>query len=79
MRANLFHIVVPLTTVWFVVLVVLLFRTAGLREHHQLVWLWTSAAGTFLGGLGLAVYSRQRSATRRGRRSAQRLALDADG
>jgi len=72
-RANVFHLVVPVTCVWFVALVVLLFDVSGLRAHGQLIWLWTAAAGTFLGVLGLSVYSWQRSASRRGVKSAQRM------
>jgi hypothetical protein len=75
-KANLFHIVLPLTALWFVALLVLLFQISGLREHHHLLWLWTAAAGTFLGGLGLSIYAWQRSAARRGHRSAQQMALD---
>ena len=75
-KSSLFHIVVPLTGVWFVGLLVLVFQISGLRAHDHLIWLWTAAAGTFLGGLGLAVYGWQRSAARRGRRSAQQMALD---
>jgi hypothetical protein len=74
-NSNLFHIVVPATGVWFVGLVVLLVRVSALRADHHLIWLWTAAAGTFLGGLGLGVYGWQRSAARRGRRSAQQMAL----
>jgi hypothetical protein len=72
-NANVFHIVVPVTVVWFVGLVILLFDVAGLRADGHLIWLWTAAAGTFLGGLGLSVYSWQRSASRRGVKSAQRM------
>ena len=72
-KANVFHIVVPVTVIWFAVLVVLLFDVAGLRADGHLIWLWTAAAGTFLGGLGLSVYSWQRSASRRGVKSAQRM------
>ncbi|SDO38474.1 Protein of unknown function [Nakamurella panacisegetis] len=75
-RSNLFHIVAPLTGVWFVVLAVLMTQIPGLRAHDHLIWLWTAAAGTFLGGLGLSIYGWQRSAARRGRRSAQPMALD---
>lgn len=75
-KANLFHIVVPVTVVWFVALVVLLFNIPSLRAHDHMVWLWTAAAGTFLGGLGLSVYAWQRSAARRGGKSAQQMALD---
>ena len=75
-KSNLFHIVVPLTGVWFIAMVVLLIRLSAVRADGHLVWLWTAAAGTFLGGLGLSVYGWQRSAARRGRRSAQQMALD---
>ena len=72
-NANVFHIVVPVTVLWFVVLIFLLFDIDGLRADGHLIWLWTAAAGTFLGGLGLSVYSWQRSASRRGVKSAQRM------
>ncbi len=75
-KANLFHIVVPVTVIWFAALVVMLFDIPGLRAHDHLIWLWTAAAGTFLGGLGLSVYAWQRHAARRGGRSAQQMALD---
>ena len=76
MRANLFHIVVPVTVIWFVAFVIMLFDIPGLREHGHLIWLWTAAAGAFLGGLGLSVYAWQRRAARRGGKSAQQMALD---
>ncbi len=75
-RMNLFRIVGSFTAVWFLALIVLLFRIAALREQHHLIWLWTAAAGSFLGCLGLSVYLWQRSAARRGHRSAQQMALD---
>jgi len=75
-RANLPHIVLRITGIWFVVLVILLFRIPSLRAGDSMIWLWTAAAGTLLGGLGVGIYSWQRSAARRGHRSAQQLALD---
>jgi len=75
-RANLYHIVGPLTAIWSLALIVLLFRVSSLREHHHMIWLWTAAAGSFLGCLGLSVYLWQRSAARRGHKSAQQMALD---
>ncbi len=76
MKANLFHIVVPVTGAWLVALVVLLFDLPWLHAHDRMMWLWTAAAGTFLGALGLSVYAWQRRAARRGGRSAQQMALD---
>lgn len=76
MRTKLFSIIAPCTAVWFVVLVVLLLNRGHLRADGHLVWMWTAAAGSFLGCLGMGVYTWQRSAARRGRKSAQQMTLD---
>ncbi|MBM9466389.1 DUF2530 domain-containing protein [Nakamurella leprariae] len=75
-RANLAHIVIPTTALWFVAFVVLLFFTRPLREHDAMIWLWTCLAGWVLGLMGLSIYFWQRHAARRGRRSANQMALD---
>lgn len=75
-RANLAHLVIPGTGIWFAGFIVLLFFVRPLREHHALLWLWTALAGWILGLIGLAIYFWQRSAARRGTRSANRMALD---
>ncbi|WP_229673640.1 DUF2530 domain-containing protein [Nakamurella endophytica] len=75
-RSNLGHIVVPGTAVWFVGFVVLLFFVEPLRRHHAMLWLWTFLAGWVLGLIGLSIYAWQRWAARRGRRSANQMALD---
>jgi hypothetical protein len=75
-RANLAHIVIPTTALWFVGFVVLLFFTGPLREHDAMIWLWTCLAGWILGLMGLTIYFWQRQAARRGRRSANQMALE---
>ncbi|GAA2006532.1 DUF2530 domain-containing protein [Nakamurella flavida] len=74
-RADLAHIVIPATVVWFVAFVVLLFFLDDLRAHQAMIWLWTCLAGGLLGLVGLAVYGWQRRAARQGRRSANAMAL----
>jgi hypothetical protein len=75
-RAGLAHIVIPITATWFVGFLVLLFFIDDLRAHDAMIWLWTCLAGWVLGLIGLSVYFWQRRAARRGRRSANRMALD---
>jgi len=75
-RAGLAHIVVPVTALWFVAFVVLLFFTDDLRAHDAMIWLWTCLAGGVLGLIGLSIYFWQRRSARRGSRSANRMALD---
>ena len=74
--AGLAHIVIPITTVWLLGFVVLLFFTDELRAHDAMIWLWTCLAGWVLGLIGLSVYFWQRRAARRGSRSANPMALD---
>ncbi len=73
--ANLGHIVVPLTVVWFVLWVVLLFLRDELHRHDAMNWYWTSLAGWVLGLIGLSIYFWQRLAARRGGRAANAMAL----
>jgi hypothetical protein len=75
-RRGVAYIVVPVTALWFVAFVALLFFTGSLREHDAMIWLWTCLAGWILGLVGLAVHQWQRSAARRGHRGAQSSALD---
>jgi hypothetical protein len=76
LRTNLGHLVAPVTGIWFVLFVVLLFFVGSLRRNDAMIWLWTSLAGWSLGVIGLAVYGWQRWAARRGTRSSQQMALD---
>lgn len=75
-RANLAHIVIPATAVWFVGFVVLLFLTDTLRRNDDMIILWTALAGWVLGLIGLAIYFWQRAAARRGTRSSNSMALE---
>jgi peptidoglycan biosynthesis protein MviN/MurJ (putative lipid II flippase) len=75
-RANLAHIVIPLTALWFVGFVVLLFFREQLRANDSMIYLWTCLAGGVLGCIGLSIYFWQRSAARRGRKSANQMALE---
>ncbi len=70
------YIVVPGTIVWFTAFAVLLFFTDRLQEHNAMIWLWTCLAGGLLGFVGLGIHHWQRQAARRGRRGAQRSALN---
>ncbi len=74
--SNLAHIVIPATAIWFLAFVVLLFFIPTLRAHDAMIYLWTCLAGGILGCMGLSIYFWQRSAARRGRRSANAMALD---
>jgi hypothetical protein len=59
------------TAIWFVAFCVL----AVLRYGYDVgrpIWLWTALAGTILGSIGMPIMWWQRSASRRGSRSAQR-------
>jgi len=75
-RADLAHIVVPLTALWFVLWAVLLFLRDMLHRHDAMIWYWTSLAGWVLGLIGLSIYFWQRWAARRGTRSSNAMALD---
>lgn len=75
-RSGIAYIVVPATIVWFLLFVVLLFLRPTLQAHNSMIWLWTCLAGWLLGLVGLAIYSWQRSAARRGHRGAQASALN---
>ncbi|MTD16983.1 DUF2530 domain-containing protein [Nakamurella sp. YIM 132087] len=75
-KANLAHIVVPLTGLWFVLSVVLFFVRDELRAHDAMIWFWTCLAGWVLGVIGLSIYAWQRQAARRGTRSANAMALE---
>lgn len=77
-KAGLAHAVIPGTAVFFIAWLVLLFNTSALREANRIGWLYTCLAGWVLGILGLAVYSWQRRAARRGSRGASAMALDED-
>ncbi|MEO7126809.1 MAG: DUF2530 domain-containing protein [Nakamurella sp.] len=74
--AGLAHVLIPATAVWLVALIAALFAIPTLRSHDAMLWLWTALAGWLLGFVGLAVYSWQRAAARRGSRGASTLALD---
>lgn len=74
--AGLAHVLILATALWLVALVVLLFTIPTLRSHDAMLWLWTALAGWLLGFVGLAIYSWQRAAARRGSRGASTLALD---
>ena len=76
MRSNLGHIVVPGTVIWLVGFLVLLFLIPTLRQHDQMIYLWTALAGWILGVIGLAIYAWQRWSARRGFRSSNAMALD---
>lgn len=76
-RADLAHIVVPCTIAWFVAWVVLFFFfREELEANDAGIWISTCLAGWILGLMGLSIYAWQRRAARRGRRSANRMALD---
>ena len=60
------------TATWFVVFLVLLVLRYG-YDAGPPIWLWTSLAGWILGLVGVFIMWWQRSATRRGSRSAQRV------
>ena len=68
--------VIPITALWFLAFIVLLFFTDSLRAHDAMIYLWTCLAGGLLGCTGLSIYFWQRRAARRGTRSANRMALD---
>ena len=74
-RTGVTSIVVPATIAWFIGFIGLLFFVDSLRAHSAMIWLWTCLAGGVLGLVGLAVYSWQRAAARRGSRGAQTSAL----
>lgn len=74
--AGLAHVVIPGTAAWLVALVVTLVMIPTLRDHDAMLWMWTALAGFVLGFVGLAIYSWQRSAARRGSRGASQAALD---
>ncbi|WP_091289016.1 DUF2530 domain-containing protein [Amycolatopsis xylanica] len=63
---DLTPVVIVGTAIWTVALVVLFAVSDG-------VWVWTSFAGIVLGFIGLGIIWWQRSAARRGSKSAQRL------
>ncbi|MFD8496527.1 DUF2530 domain-containing protein [Amycolatopsis sp. NPDC059657] len=63
---DLTPVVIVGTVIWTVALVVLFVSSEG-------VWVWTSFAGIVLGFIGLGIIWWQRSAARRGSKSAQRL------
>lgn len=75
-KAGLAHAVVPGTIIFFIVFVVLLVALDWVRQNDHLLWLWTALAGWILGLIGLAIYSWQRRAARRGSRGASAMALD---
>lgn len=60
-------VIVVGTVLWFLVLAGLL-----LFDRDDTTWLWTSLAGGLLGITGYGVFAWQRSAARRGSRTAQR-------
>ncbi|MFL6143137.1 MAG: DUF2530 domain-containing protein [Labedaea sp.] len=59
------------TILWFVASCVLLILQYGYHLSPP-IWLWTTLAGTALGFVGMLVMWWQRTASRRGSRSAQR-------
>lgn len=77
-RANLAHIVIPGTILWFVGFIVLLFFTDTLRRNDDMIFLWTALAGWVLGIIGLGIYFWQRAAARRGTRASNKMALEED-
>lgn len=74
--SGLGHVLIPGTAIWFALFVVLLFFLPALRDHDQLIWLWTALAGWVLGLIGLSIYGWQRWAARRGTRGSSRMALE---
>lgn len=48
------------TGMFLVATLVLVVSYAWLRDHDHLIWLWTSLAGTVLGGFGYLLSSRHR-------------------
>jgi uncharacterized protein YybS (DUF2232 family) len=75
-RTGLWAIAIPGMAVWFVGFVVLLFFVPELRANDAMVWLWTCLSGFVLGIIGLSIYLWQRSAARRGSKTASTMALD---
>ncbi|WP_020664473.1 DUF2530 domain-containing protein [Amycolatopsis benzoatilytica] len=63
---DLTPVVIVGTALWLVALVVLFFTASG-------VWVQTCVAGIVLGFIGLGIIFWQRTAARRGSKSAQRL------
>jgi hypothetical protein len=75
-RTGLWAIAIPGMAVWLVGFVVLLFFVPELRANDAMVWLWTCLSGFVLGIIGLSIYLWQRSAARRGTKTASTMALD---
>jgi drug/metabolite transporter (DMT)-like permease len=75
-RTGLWAIAIPGMAVWLVGFVVLLFFLPELRANDAMVWLWTCLSGFVLGIIGLSIYLWQRSAARRGTKTASTMALD---
>lgn len=67
---DLFPIVVVGTALWLIGFVALLLH-AVFTGHRPDLWLWTTVAGIVISCLGLGIMTWQRSAARRGSRSAQ--------
>ncbi len=75
-RTGLWAIAIPGMAVWLLGFIVLLFFIPELQANDAMVWLWTCLSGFLLGIIGLSIYLWQRSAARRGTRTASSMALD---